>query len=225
MAATGKSGQSDPGQADAGRTDAARTDSDERKTRRSGPHKAASGRARKSTTTTGMTSTRSIKKPASPKSATEENANRQSAASKRPAKQGMPYSGTPLPKKLGLKPGITACFLNPPRGYFKLLGTLPSGLKKTRVLEGNLDFVQMFCKSESELAVTLPDVKKVLDWDGSVWVCWPKRSSGVSTDLSDAVVRRLGLSTGLVDVKVCAVDEVWSGLKFCFRKADRPRNR
>lgn len=135
------------------------------------------------------------------------------------------YSGTPLFKKLGLKADTVVCFHNAPRGYFSYLGKLPQRCFKKKKLEPDLDFVQAFCKSESEIAVLFPDLKASIKSDGAVWVCWPKKSSGVPTDLSGDVVRRLGLANGLVDVKVCAVDEIWSGLKFCYRIKDRPRKR
>ncbi len=135
------------------------------------------------------------------------------------------YSGTPLVAKLGIKPGQVLCFINPPRGYFSHLGKLPAKCTKVRALRDGLSFVQFFSRTEAEVAVRFPEIKAALLDTGFVWVCWPKKASGVETDLSDGVVRRLGLASGLVDSKVCAVDETWSGLKFCYRLKDRGKRR
>jgi hypothetical protein len=129
------------------------------------------------------------------------------------------YSGTPLVKKLGIKPGFKIAFLNAPAGYAEELD-LPSGV--TISTSGKLlDFAQLFVKNEKELKRDFSKYAKRLNASGMLWVSWPKKSSGVSSDLSENVVREIGLAARLVDVKVCAVSEVWSGLKFVYRLKDR----
>lgn len=132
------------------------------------------------------------------------------------------YSGTPLVKKLGIKSGFNIAFVNAPADFVHGLD-LPA---ETNVCAASarhpLDFVLLFVKSKQELAAKFSLSAAKLKPDGMLWVSWPKKASGVKTDLTDNVVRELGLSAGLVDVKVCAVDEVWSGLKFVFRLKDRP---
>ena len=132
------------------------------------------------------------------------------------------YSGTPLVKKLGIKSGSNLTFVNPPAHFVDSLD-LPKG---TNVCSASsrkpLDFVLLFVKSKQELAAKFSLFAAKLKPDGMLWVSWPKKASGLKTDLTDNVVRELGLSEGLVDVKVCAVDDVWSGLKFVFRLKDRP---
>ncbi len=133
------------------------------------------------------------------------------------------YSGTPLLKKLGIKSGQRACILNAPADYTESLGPLPPGIQLIRRLgkPHSLDFIQFFTLQSSQLAARCPELKTALAYDGSLWICWAKKASKVKTDLSDGVVRQLGLDAGLVDVKVAAVDEVWSGLKFVYRLEDR----
>jgi hypothetical protein len=133
------------------------------------------------------------------------------------------YSGTPLIKKLGIKPGQRICILNAPQGYKKTLGALPasvvnlSRLSKTH----SLDFIHFFALQSRQLRVKFPELKSALNFDGSLWISWPKKSSGVKGDLDENIVRQIGLDGGLVDVKVAAVDEIWSGLKFVYRLQDR----
>jgi hypothetical protein len=135
------------------------------------------------------------------------------------------YSGTPLIKKLGLKPGQRACFLNAPEDFPKILGSLPMGIEliqrlpKTR----SLDFIHYFTKERTKLEKSFPQLKAALNWDGILWISWPKGSSKVPTDLNENIVREIGLDAGLVDVKVAAIDETWSGLKFVYRVKDRAR--
>ncbi len=131
------------------------------------------------------------------------------------------YSGTPLIRKLGIKPGMRICFLNPPEEYSELLGPLPEGVRVFKRLQGPIDFIQLFSDSKRQLQRRVPSARKALAKDGMLWISWPKRSSGVSTDLDGNIVRGTGLDHGLVDVKVCAVDETWSGLKFMYRVSDR----
>ena len=130
------------------------------------------------------------------------------------------YSGTPLIKKLGIKPGFRIAFVNAPIGFAKELDLPPDVTINSRSRQA-LDFAQMFVKSEKELTKEFSKYAKRLNPSGMIWVSWPKKSSGVSTDLSEGIVRAIGLAAGLVDVKICAVDEIWSGLKFVFRLKDR----
>jgi hypothetical protein len=131
------------------------------------------------------------------------------------------YSGTPLVRKLGLKPGIAAAVLGAPTGYRRTLGALPRGLTLKTAARGPLDFIQMFTKRRRELGTKLPALKRVLAPAGALWISWPKKASGVATDLTEDVIRDLAIAHGLVDVKVCAVDDVWSGLKLVRRLKDR----
>src|SRR6187399_2061988 len=127
------------------------------------------------------------------------------------------YSGTPLAKKLGLKAG-KACLLGAPPGYRKLLEPVPDGVEFTAKLTRACDFVQVFTKSRAELGKTLANGRKMLPPDAVIWVSWPKKASKVPTDITEDTIREVALPMGLVDVKVCAVDEVWSGLKLVIRK-------
>ena len=130
------------------------------------------------------------------------------------------YSGTPLVKKLGIKAGFNIMFVNAPRGFSDEVD-LPPGVTIYSRSRGPLDFAHLFVKSEKELRRNFSDYAKKLNATGMIWVSWPKKSSGVTTDLSENTVRAIGLAAGLVDVKICAVDDVWSGLKFVFRLKDR----
>jgi hypothetical protein len=131
------------------------------------------------------------------------------------------YSGKPLAQKLGLKPGVTVAALNAPPQYARLLRPLPSGAKIQSRLGRVAAFIHVFSARRAELARRFPVCARALTPDGTLWISWPKGTSGVATDLTEDVVRTIGLATGLVDVKVCAVDDVWSGLKFVRRLADR----
>lgn len=124
------------------------------------------------------------------------------------------YSGTPLFKKLGIKPGARVQFVNAP-ARFDADG-LAAGAKIVR--SGDIDFALLFVTSAAELKKSLPPLVKRVSDGGMVWVSWPKKASGVQTDLTEDVVRNTGLPLGWVDVKVCAIDETWSGLKFYRRK-------
>jgi len=131
------------------------------------------------------------------------------------------YSETPLVKKLGLKEGHKAYVFNAPEEYFNWLTPLPQDVEVKTRISGELDFIHVFA---SELAVfkkQFQECKKHLKKDGMLWISWPKKSSKLSTDLDENIIRDFGLNNGLVDVKVCAVDEVWSGLKFVIRLKDR----
>jgi hypothetical protein len=138
-----------------------------------------------------------------------------------PATHAMPgYSGTPLPKKLGIKDGFRVHFVDAPRDVLAELKTSLTNCEAVRDGTG-LDFAMVFAKSKKELASEFRRVAKILAPAGMLWVSWPKKSSGVATDLDENVVRDVGLGAGLVDVKVCAVTDVWSGLKFVRRLKDR----
>ena len=131
------------------------------------------------------------------------------------------YSGTPLVQKLGIKPDARVLFVNAPPDFAGTLGPLPSGVEQVAGAAKNLDLAVLFVTAKAELEKRFPTLAKRLAPAGMLWVSWPKKASGVPTDLSDNVVREFGLSAGLVDTKVCAIDEVWSGLKFVIRLKDR----
>jgi hypothetical protein len=139
------------------------------------------------------------------------------------------YSGTPLPKKLGIKPGARIGLIRPPDDFEATLGDLPDGAVARPVGRGGpfdvqpFDVIICFCRASKQLARDLPGLPARLDPAGGLWIAWPKRSSGLATDLGEAEVRGRGLATGLVDNKVCAIDDTWSGLRFVVRLADRPR--
>jgi hypothetical protein len=131
------------------------------------------------------------------------------------------YSGTPLPKKLGIKPGARVWLGDAPAEVRAELSAALAGCKNANNGKSALDFAMLFTKSKTELAKEFNRLSKRLAPAGMLWVSWPKRSSGVATDLDENKVRQIGLDAGLVDVKVCAVTEVWSGLKFVRRVKDR----
>jgi hypothetical protein len=138
---------------------------------------------------------------------------------KQPTLATFGYSGTPLIDKLGIKPAARLQFVSEPKRFAGLLGKLPDG---TRIAaRGTLDFAILFVKSQSELHKRFASLRDRLESNGMLWVAWPKKTSGVTTDLTEGVVRTFGLESGLVDVKVCAIDETWSGLKFVRRLKDR----
>jgi hypothetical protein len=132
------------------------------------------------------------------------------------------YSGTPLVSKLGIKPGATIGLIGAPDDFDGTLGALPDGVTVRRRLQGRLDVIVAFYVERSALERRLPALRGALQPAGGLWLAWPKRASGVATDLSDTVVRELGLAAGLVDNKVCAIDAVWSGLRLVYRLRDRP---
>jgi hypothetical protein len=131
------------------------------------------------------------------------------------------YSGTPLVKKLGIKPGFKIAILNPPANYSQLIGELPGSIVVVDDLSGPLDFIHFFTRQSAELADQFPALKQVLASNGMLWISWPKKSAKAATDLTENVVRDIGLRNRLVDVKVAAIDESWSGLKFVYRVEDR----
>ncbi|HXG35828.1 MAG TPA: DUF3052 family protein [Dehalococcoidia bacterium] len=135
-----------------------------------------------------------------------------------PAQSGQGYSGTPLVKKLGLKPGMRTLFRNQPQSYLETLGYSEQA---NDIPSGGYDFAQVFVTDRARLAEELPELKERLSKDGMIWVSWPKKSSKLPSDLTEDVIREIALAQGLVDVKVCAVDETWSGLKLVYRRKDR----
>ena len=134
------------------------------------------------------------------------------------------YSGTPLPRKLGLRPGARFGLINPPPAFARTLGELPPGVRPTAVSAGKsrFDVIVCFARTMAEVA-RAPALKARLDPAGGLWMAWPKKASGVPTDISENAVRAMGLAAGLVDNKVCAIDETWSGLRFVFRVAYRAK--
>jgi hypothetical protein len=135
------------------------------------------------------------------------------------------YSGTPLIKKLGIKEGFRVALVNSPRGFKKELGPLPDQAKFVPGGADSLEVVLLFVNSETELLRQFVLLATNLVANGMLWVAWPKKTSGVATDLSFTNVQRIGLDAGLVDVKICAVNDVWSGLKFVYRLKDRARSK
>jgi hypothetical protein len=131
------------------------------------------------------------------------------------------YSQRPLIAKLGIQPGARLALVGAPAGYERLLGELPPGAVARARPSGRLDFIQLFVRRRVDLERRLPRLAAALEVDGALWVSWPKKASGVATDLTEDVVRRVALAHRLVDVKVCAVDAVWSGLKLVYRLAER----
>jgi len=128
------------------------------------------------------------------------------------------YAGTPLPKKLGIKAGSVLALIGAPEGFLKKLGRLPAGVTIRRQLRGRCDRIIWFTDSQNELKRRLESVKRAMADGGALWIAWPKKSSGVPSDLTQQKVRKIGLSSGLVDYKVCSIDEIWSGLLFAKRK-------
>jgi len=131
------------------------------------------------------------------------------------------YSGTPLPKKLGIKPESRVALVDIPASVHKELKDSLADCEDCRDGKDPLDFAMVFVKSAADLKKSFAQLTKRLAPAGMLWVSWPKKTSGVATDLTENDVRDIGLELGLVDVKVCAVDEVWSGLKFVRRLKDR----
>ena len=124
------------------------------------------------------------------------------------------YSNKPLAKKLGIRQGQNVAVLNPPQDYDAVLGKLPDGVTVMHELKGQMDFVHFFAKDLRTLERGFRASKEKLKQEGMIWVSWPKASSGTRTNLTEHIVREIGLRNGLVDVKICAVDQTWSALKF-----------
>lgn len=131
------------------------------------------------------------------------------------------YSGTPLAKKLGIKPGSVLALLNDPGHFLELCQPMPDEVVVRRSARGKAETVVFFSKARAELERRIDSFARVVFPDGGVWVCWPKRASKVPTDITEDVVREVVLPRGLVDVKVAAIDEVWSGLRIVHRRENR----
>jgi hypothetical protein len=125
--------------------------------------------------------------------------------------------GAPLPEKLGFKPGVTAAYVDAPDHFEELLGALPDVTVRSR-LRGPLDVIVCFVTARRDLERRLPALRRALAPAGMLWIAWPKRASKVPTDMTEDVVRELALPTGLVDTKVAAIDEMWSGLRLVIRR-------
>ena len=135
------------------------------------------------------------------------------------------YSGTPLVKKLGIKEGSRVALVNAPGDFQTELDELPDNVKFMKSTTKSLDLILFFVLSERVLARDFAKLAARLTSNGMIWIVWPKKSSGVTTDLTFERVQRIGLDSGLVDVKICAIDDTWSGLKFVYRLKDRASRR
>jgi hypothetical protein len=131
------------------------------------------------------------------------------------------YSGTSLAKKLGLKNNFKIKLVNQPKYYFKLFVDLPPDMKVVKDAKTKKDFIHYFTKSAAQLKKDFKTLRNEIEQDGMIWISWPKKAAKIETDVDENLVRDTGLKNGLVDVKVCAVDEIWSGLKFMIRVKDR----
>jgi hypothetical protein len=126
------------------------------------------------------------------------------------------YSGTPLARKLGIKPGTSLTVVGAPDGF--VVPDLPDGVVTRTALRGRADVILSFHTDRAHLARRLPPLMRALDVHGGLWVCWPKKASRLPSDITEDTVREVALPRGLVDVKVCAVDDTWSGLRLCLRR-------
>lgn len=135
------------------------------------------------------------------------------------------YSQTPLVKKLGLKPGFRIAVVNEPADFMRTLGEVPDGLHWLKAPRAPMDMVIIFSTEERKFRPVFAKAAATLAPAGMIWVAWPKKSANVPTDLRFENVQRIGLDTGLVDVKICAIDDVWTGLKFVIRVKDRAGSR
>jgi hypothetical protein len=131
------------------------------------------------------------------------------------------YSGTPLAQKLGIKAGHKVVTIGAPAGYRKLLSPLPEKVSFTRETKTGATFIHLFVADRKTMERELKRLRKLISDNGILWVSWPKKSSGVTTDVTEDVIREVALPLGFVDVKVCAVDETWSGLKLMIRRENR----
>ena len=132
-------------------------------------------------------------------------------------------TGTPLTKKLGIKAGARVALVRAPEGFERELGRLPDGVRLRTQARGAQDIVQFFATRQAELERRFDGLARAVAPAGGLWIAWPKRTASVATDLREGIVRELGLAHGLVDNKVCAVDDTWSGLRFVYRLNDRSR--
>ncbi len=135
------------------------------------------------------------------------------------------YTSTPLPKKLGIKSDTRVAIVSAPTGFCASLQPLPDGVRLFEAARGRNDVLVFFATRRNELHRRFGKLANAIDTDGGMWIAWPKRTANVATDLTERIVREIGLEHGLVDNKVCAIDDTWSGLRFVFRVADRPKRR
>jgi len=145
---------------------------------------------------------------------------RKRGATRQAAPRSAGYSGTPLPQKLGIKPDMTVVLISAPEGFQRTLGALPEGARLVPGGRGARGLTVCFVTSKRELERKLEPAAAAMG-DGGLWIAWPKKSSGVATDVTEDVVRAVGLCEGIVDIKVCAIDAVWSGLRFARRRSPR----
>jgi hypothetical protein len=131
------------------------------------------------------------------------------------------YSGTPLYKKLGIEEGASVAVIGAPASYAQLIAPLPMGAKIVKKVPKEASFVHVFATERDDLSGHLSQLRKSIAQNGAVWVSWPKKSAKVETDITEDVIREVALPMGFVDVKVCAVDETWSGLKLMIRRDQR----
>ena len=131
------------------------------------------------------------------------------------------YSGTPLPKKLGIKPNSVLALFNRPKEYDRLIQPMPEGVETVSEVTNRTDMIHIFSTKKIHLIDLLKSSLKLMNVNTVIWVSWPKKSSKMETDITDDTIREVALPMGLVDVKVCAIDETWSGLKLVIRKAKR----
>ena len=131
------------------------------------------------------------------------------------------YSGTPLAKKLGIKPGAVIVAIGPPDNYLELLSPLPDGVRFIEMAEPEIDIIHLFTNSRDELFRRLAECKHLIKQNGAIWVSWYKKSAKLPTEITEDTIREVAFPLGLVDVKVCAVDEKWSGLKLVIRRENR----
>ena len=131
------------------------------------------------------------------------------------------YSGRPLPKKLGIKEGSSLAFINPPHNIAAILGELPGAVEMVGATEAPVDVILLFARERATFEAEFAISAERLAPDGGLWIAWPKRASKVLTDMDEDQIRNFGVAAGLVDNKVCAIDETWSGLRFVYRIKDR----
>jgi hypothetical protein len=134
------------------------------------------------------------------------------------------YSGTPLAKKLGIKNDSKIKIVNHPDYYFKLFTDFPSKTQNATDSKIKKDFIHYFAKTISELETDIKQLSQEIEQNGIIWISWPKKASKIETDLNGNIVREIGLKNGLVDIKVCAVDVIWSGLKFVMPLKNRKKH-
>lgn len=131
------------------------------------------------------------------------------------------YSGTPLAKKLGIKQGFKIRSFNQPDYYYNLFSDLPSGIKEHTDKKSKKDFIRYFALNTTQLSKDIKQLRQEIEENGMIWISWYKKAAKIETDLNEDIIRNIALNNGLVDVKVCAIDKLWSGLKLVIRLKDR----